>query len=875
MTRGVYQQNGDGLAEGIRTDQIPANQSPEFVRGYKRAAGSAAGFPLANSIENEYVKSDLRTNSDPKAFDSWFREQSRKLVTTDDPSVLRGVLPHVRQLHTTLYNRWQADVSANTKYQAQSGYGALAASTIDAFSLEGLKNRTGTDVDGLGVTLDQIRDKGFALGLKRDEIDSVMIDAITTKALEHRDPQILKLLDRESAAGPKLSDTPYGLSKKTEAVKSLTSLWKQQTTEERLQLDREDKAAATGARAKIADILIKDPDADIPDDLVNTVITRGKDGDFKINLLSWRENVRKGITAEDPKAVGQVLTDLLRPGEDAEAAFWRAVNGGVIKSPETMARARSFMEMASKANAAPSKILETAAARSYVGNIEMLGQDSQFSKQSILGIRAMTEGGRAALNDYRYGLMQWQVQNPGATPLQQEQFAAQLGETIVKGLQAGEQGQYQRPEALRAIPGASPEALQVPSPDTQPMPTPEAMSMRPPLQTVPAPSTQPMPTPEAMPTPPRADGPAPWLQKMMMQSTQAPPKVEELGLSHEEANSLNAAAQQRNAQPQEIINRMWRLLQQFNTPESRKKFEDFAAKHGFTTKQAIEHLLRAKDRDQQQPPQQQLNPEQRSAGPRTSIDLPGGLGQIHLTNLSPENLEVVRAAVSGLNLLSPRAQQASLNPGDGISGDPAETLSSKRIAAINALPVRRTIETVARRLGFDPDKAKVIASIESSGNPESGRSRPYKGLFQLNQDEWRRYGNGTDIHDAEANTEAGIKSMMDKSAKFKREFGREPSAVELYLMHQQGEAGLRAHAANPDQAAWKSMLSTGEGQRKGEGWAKRAIWGNVPQDFRKYFSNSVENVSSREFIAAWTAKMMGISYEAALSQTRSGRSRNV
>ena len=34
------------------------------------------------------------------------------------------------------------------------------------------------------------------------------------------------------------------------------------------------------------------------------------------------------------------------------------------------------------------------------------------------------------------------------------------------------------------------------------------------------------------------------------------------------------------------------------------------------------------------------------------------------------------------------------------------------------------------------------------------------------------------------------------------------------------------------------MYSTAEGQRKGPGWAKLAIWGNVPNDLKAQFGDS-------------------------------------
>jgi hypothetical protein len=50
------------------------------------------------------------------------------------------------------------------------------------------------------------------------------------------------------------------------------------------------------------------------------------------------------------------------------------------------------------------------------------------------------------------------------------------------------------------------------------------------------------------------------------------------------------------------------------------------------------------------------------------------------------------------------------------------------------------------------------------------------------------------------------------------------------------------------------MFKTGEGQQKGAGWAKKAIWGNVPDDMKSQFG-SVDNVTSQDFLNLWQHKV--------------------
>ena len=51
------------------------------------------------------------------------------------------------------------------------------------------------------------------------------------------------------------------------------------------------------------------------------------------------------------------------------------------------------------------------------------------------------------------------------------------------------------------------------------------------------------------------------------------------------------------------------------------------------------------------------------------------------------------------------------------------------------------------------------------------------------------------------------------------------------------------------------MYLTGEGQEKGEAWARKAIWGNVPSDIKNKIKGGLEALTSGQFIALWTERV--------------------
>ncbi len=167
--------------------------------------------------------------------------------------------------------------------------------------------------------------------------------------------------------------------------------------------------------------------------------------------------------------------------------------------------------------------------------------------------------------------------------------------------------------------------------------------------------------------------------------------------------------------------------------------------------------------------------------------------------------------------------------------------------------VGELVDQAAAKHGLDPNLLRAYVKVESGGNPRNVTGS-YKGLFQLSEEEFRKYGGTGDIFDPVANAEAGAAKIKAESAEFEKRMGRPPSAAEIYMIHQQGAAGAAAHAASPDRPAWQSMLSTGEGRQKGEAWAKKAIWGNVPDDMKGRFG-SVENLTSGDFVKMWEGKL--------------------
>lgn len=232
--------------------------------------------------------------------------------------------------------------------------------------------------------------------------------------------------------------------------------------------------------------------------------------------------------------------------------------------------------------------------------------------------------------------------------------------------------------------------------------------------------------------------------------------------------------------------------------------------------------------------------------------LKGGIGGRHIkkgdeltkTGLNQAGADVVEGTYPGYQAPKPPSGATST------TGTPSKT----NTVFTPKTDIDNLIAKVAAENGISPAQLKAYVDIESGGNPKN-KTGSYKGLLQLSDSEFNKYGGkGLDIFNPEHNLSVGARKIKAEGEAFKQKYGRDPTPTDLYMIHQQGEGGYQQHTANPTQKAWINMFNTAEGQKKGPIWAQKAIWGNIPDAAKKKFG-SVQNVTSQDFMNLWDARV--------------------
>jgi hypothetical protein len=162
------------------------------------------------------------------------------------------------------------------------------------------------------------------------------------------------------------------------------------------------------------------------------------------------------------------------------------------------------------------------------------------------------------------------------------------------------------------------------------------------------------------------------------------------------------------------------------------------------------------------------------------------------------------------------------------------------------------IREAASLYGLDLPMMMSIAKVESNFNPRA-RTGSYKGLFQLSDYEFEKYGDGS-IWDARDNARAAAHMLLIQAEKFRSALGHYPDYAERYMVHQQGIQGAIEHYTHPERVAWQSMCATDEGVLKGEQWCRKCIWRNLLPQWKQTFKK-VEKISSGDFVKLWTGRI--------------------
>ena len=439
-----YRNNSEGYAEAVRSGKIPAQSSPAFVRAYKNAQGNVAGHQLEDRFWQDYVAWSGKYNEDAD-FDTWTAEWIAKNIGTDDPDVLKGILPHVGLIQ----QNGRAKYTADRHEQVYGGHLntsiAVANRAIEEGDEAGLASETGTDYAAVFGKIDGQREAWVKSGGRGEDFDKAMVDAMSAKVLSLKDPQLLKWFDRK-IPGKDITygEDAYGAIVKKNTVEALEVIARRATTEDAERQRKEDQAHKDAAHRQAVELLAKDPAAPIPDELLRE--GEKYDPTFKVRIEEWRKALGEGFS--DPDRVKAVYSRILEGQENSYKIVQDAFTQGVFGRPEDLTAAYNFAKSFEDNRTRLDDALGSSTSKSFESAIDIRTKGK--NKETLEPIAGMSNEGYEATYDYRRMVQEWVLANPSATLMEREDAINKIGKQILDRItdpsEAGlEAGTYDRP----------------------------------------------------------------------------------------------------------------------------------------------------------------------------------------------------------------------------------------------------------------------------------------------------------------------------------------------------------------------------------------------------------------------------------------------
>jgi muramidase (phage lysozyme) len=425
--RAAFYADGAGEFAQLVTDgTIPANANPFYVRGFKNAQGSAAGDALRTKWQDAWDNWEGKDSEDPEAFDKFFSSFISTNVGTEDPDVLRGVLPSVEALQAnarTQYVQYRHDRTVNGSLTA---HGAVISGSIQDGLEDGLLQDNGADYGAIFNRVDTVVAESLAKGDPGNKAVDTFIDVMSAKILETGDTKLMGWFDRKVPGQDyTYGQTPHGIEVKNTTANSLEVSARQQQAALTAQQKAEQERLKDEAQTAIISGILESPEAPFSEELLKQAEKNG-DPTIRVKARQWRDDLTKG--SSNPKELARFYDDIMSGRVDPKRALREALSAGVFGTSEDMKSAASFVQSFQGQQDAIEKAMGSQVSRQILDAIRQRTlAKNELADNPLLGI---SDEGFEAQADFRQLLTRWIIDNPNATPFEIDEQASKFGKSI-------------------------------------------------------------------------------------------------------------------------------------------------------------------------------------------------------------------------------------------------------------------------------------------------------------------------------------------------------------------------------------------------------------------------------------------------------------
>jgi len=436
-----YTDSAGELAQAVTSGQLPANANPFYVKGFKNAQGSAAGEALRTKWQDAWDNWDGKDSEDPEAFDKFFSGFISTNVGTEDPDVLRGVLPSVEALQAnarTQYVQYRHDKTVNGSLTA---HGAVISGSVQDGLEDGLLQDNGADYGAIFNRVDLVVAESLAKGDPGNKAVDTFIDVMSAKILETGDAKLMGWFDRKVPGQDyTYGQTPHGIEVKNTTTNSLEVSARQQQAALTAQQKAEQERKKDEAQTAIINGILENPEAPFSEELLKQAEKNG-DPTIRVKARQWKDDLTKG--SSNPKELARFYDDIMSGRVDPKRALREALSAGVFGTSEDMKSAASFVQSFQGQQDVIEKAMGSQVSRQILDAIRQRTlAKNELANNPLLGI---SDEGFEAQADFRQLLTRWIIENPNATPFEIDEQASKFGKSITDRFEYPDYGDDTQP----------------------------------------------------------------------------------------------------------------------------------------------------------------------------------------------------------------------------------------------------------------------------------------------------------------------------------------------------------------------------------------------------------------------------------------------
>lgn len=429
----VYSDHAEELREGVASGKIPPQYSPAFMEGFKNADGDLAGGKLVGKFSSAFESWSAKDTATDEQYDEFIAGFLKENVSTQDPQVLKGLLPQVNVLENNARQMWVAHKAKTVAQGFMDTSVALGMQDVDKFRQEGLTTEEGTDYKAMFGSIAQRRAEFTSKGGSGADFDKTMLEGLSAKIMETKDPQLLEMFDEKiPGTDRKYSDVPDFLKLKNATLDNLTSFAHSQLVSEAQKTKTEREQKKDQAVSGIIDFMVKNPGAaEVPEALIKQAEQNGEET-IRTKLKTWREDLTP-TRKTDPGVVADLQQKMLDNPARANAIYKDAVDKRIFAGdPEAMRSVNSFKDGLSENADVIEKAIGSSSMTRIMDSIAKRGGERNEVGDLITGL---SQQALAAQYDLKNMVMNFIMANPEAKSYEIDNFINTQGANVLKNFQ--------------------------------------------------------------------------------------------------------------------------------------------------------------------------------------------------------------------------------------------------------------------------------------------------------------------------------------------------------------------------------------------------------------------------------------------------------